>query len=129
METEALGIVVKTAKAFEDLGIIGIMFIWIVYREYQHYKFSKSTTDELIKSSNALYNLTDKINQKIIESNVNNAKNIELLGSINTELKQNNEVNKHLIEYVKDTCVGVKVRLDKLDDKLDEIDKKIIALK
>lgn len=129
MEIESIGVAIKLASEVERLGIIGILSVWIIYREIQHYRFNVATTSKITKTLESASRLADEMNAKTIKDSKNEADMLKVMEEIKTELNKRNEIDASIFQYTKDTCVGVKVRLDKLDDKIDEIDKKIIALK
>lgn len=129
MDIESIGVAVKLASEVERLGIIGILAVWIIYREIQYYRFNVATTSKITKTLESASKLADEMNAKTIKSSENEEKILKVMQEIKTELNKRNEIDASIFQYTKDTCVGVKIRLDKIDDKIDEIDKKFIALK
>ncbi|MBZ7995160.1 hypothetical protein AVCANL279_07390 [Campylobacter canadensis] len=124
MESDILHLV-SIVQSFEKFGIVGILGFLLLIREYQFFKTNKS---QIVNNERQIA-LIDKLKEEIQVNNDTDKDIVLILQEIKINLEKNNEVNSQSLSFVKDTCVGVKVRIDKIDDKLNNLEKIIISNK
>lgn len=99
MEADILAGLVATAANVERLGIIGILALIVIYREYKDNKEKKAIQE----------------------------KTTQILERLNTNFETNEKLNSAMFEWIKENNIGVKKRLDDLNEKLDINKKEIIS--
>lgn len=115
METEVISALVSTAANAERLGMLGLSFVIIGVLVVILVKVLKSIEKNTMSANTELL-------KTIKEIQVSNKIQAEVM-----KLQVQNSID--FGNWVKDNCVGVKIRLDSLEQKMNEIDKNIIALK
>lgn len=115
METEVISALVSTAANAERLGMLGFSFVIIGVLVIIHIKTLKNMEKNITTSNAELVKVIKEMQEN------NKIQSSTMKAQIKSSIA--------FVEWVKENSIGVKVRLDNIDNKLNEIDKKIIALK